>query len=335
VSRRAAPTILDVAHRAGVSKSLVSLVMRGAPNVSEDKRKAVLAAADELGYRPNAAARSLVRQRTYLIGVLVSDFGNPFFSEMLEGVEEAAFAADYRALFNTGSRIPEREVIALETLLQLRTEGVVLASPRFDDVELAKIPRSVPVVMVGKDTHAAGVDVVMNDDHHGAELVVQHLVSLGHRRIAHIHGLPGAGAAARLDGFVEAMRRRSLDPVLIEGGFTEDAGEAGAQRLLDAGPLPTAVFAANDISAVGVMRTLEAAGLHIPRDISLVGYDNVDFSSLEHIALSTVDQPRRQIGTLAVQLLLERIGGSRTRSKRVTVEPSLVVRATTAAPRAG
>ncbi len=333
--RRSAPTILDVARLAGVSKSLVSLVMRDSPHVSDDKRAAVLDAARELGYRPNAVARSLVRQRTHLIGVLVSDFGNPFFSEMLEGVEEAAVLAGYRALFNTGSRNPDRESIALETLLQLRTDGIVLASPRFDDDRLAEIPRSVPAVMVGKDTPATGVDVVMNDDRLGAELVVDHLAELGHRHIAHLHAVPGAGAGARREGFVEAMTARGMEPLLVDGGFTERAGVEGARQLLAMERLPTAIFAANDVAAVGVMRALEAANVRIPEDISLVGYDNVDFAGFAHIGLTTVDQPRREIGTIAVELLVERIDGDRSRRRRVTVEPELIIRGTSGPPRTG
>jgi DNA-binding LacI/PurR family transcriptional regulator len=333
VAQRSAPTILDVAELAGVSKSLVSLVMRDAPNVSDDKRRAVLEAADELGYRPNAAARSLVRQRSYLIGVLVSDFGNPFFSELLEGVEEAALLAEYRALFNTGSRIPNRELIALDALLQLRTDGLILASPRFEDSELTKIPRSVPVVMVGRDTSATGIDVVMDDDRHGSELVVEHLTQLGHRNIVHLHGGAGAGASARRDGFVNAMKGRGLEPVLVPAGFTEIDGAKATQQVLELDPLPTAVFAANDVAAMGALQTLESAGMEVPRDMSLVGYDNVGFSSLNHIDLTTVDQPRRAIGTMAVELLLERLGGTRTRRRRVTVDPTLMVRGTTGPPR--
>lgn len=326
---RRSPTIHDVAELAGVSKSLVSLVMRGSPNVSAAKRRAVLEAAGTLDYRPNAVARSLVQQRTHLIGVMVSDFGNPFFSEMLEGLEEAAITAGYRALFNTGSRQPDRETKSMDVLLQLRVDGLVLASPRFDDVELSHIPRSVPTVVVGRDTNATGIDVVVNDDHHGSELAVAHLHELGHRRIAHIHGGQGAGARARLDGFVAAMERRGLDPVVIEGGFTERAGVVGATALLESNTQPTAVFAANDIAAMGIMQTLEAAGLRIPEDVSLIGYDNVDFAGLDHIALTTVDQPRRQMGTLAIEMLVQRLEGERKRRRRVTVEPSLITRSTT------
>lgn len=333
MSSRGAPTIIDVAAMAGVSKSLVSLVMRGSPSVSDSRRKAVLDAAEELGYRPNAAAASLARQRTHLIGVMVSDFGNPFFSDMLEGIEEAALLAGYRALFNTGSRIPAREQLALETLLQLRTEALVLGSPRFDDEALAAIPASVPAVVVGRLTEAAGMDVVTNDDRRGAELAVEHLAGLGHRRIAHMHGVAGAGASVRREGFIEAVEARGLEPVLVQGGFTEVAGVEGARALLDLDELPTAVFAANDISAVGAMQTLEAAGLSVPGDISVVGYDNVGFAGLGQIGLTTVDQPRHEMGTIAVQMLLERLDGSRTAAQAVTVEPGLIVRSTTAPPR--
>ena len=335
VARRSAPTIRDVAEQAGVSKSLVSLVMQNAPNVSDHNRQRVLTVARELGYRPNAAARSLVRQRSFLIGVLVSDFGNPFFAELLEGIEEAAVTAEYRALFNTGSRVAERELIALEALLQLRTDGLILASPRFSDGELDRVPRGIPIVMVGRDTSATGVDVVMNDDGRGSELIVDHLAGLGHRRIAHLHGGPGAGAKARLDGFLAAMERRDLEPIVFEAGFTERDGARAAEMLLQVGPLPTAVFAANDVAAMGAMRVLEAAGLRIPEDVSLVGYDNVDFSGLGHIALTTVDQPRRRIGTLAVEMMIDRIDGRRTKRRRVTVDPTLVERSTTAPPRTG
>ena len=167
----------------------------------------------------------------------------------------------------------------------------------------------------------------------GEMTLVEHLTELGHRHIVHIHGGSGAGASARSDGFVIAMERRSLEPTLVEGGFTEIDGAKAAQHVLELDPLPTAVFAANDVAAMGALQTLESAGMEVPRDISLVGYDNVGFTSLNHIDLTTVDQPRRAIGTMAVELLLERLQGTRTRRRRVTVEPTLMVRTTTGPPR--
>ena len=165
--RQNRPTIIDVAERAGASKSLVSLVMRGSSNVSEERRRAVLKAAEELGYRPNAAARSLVRNRSHILGVMVSDFHNPFFAEVLDGVEDAATSADYRALFNTGIGIPDRERQAVETLLQLRTDGVILAGPRIPDDVIAKLAKEVPLVVVGQQMDITGLDVVTNDDRLG------------------------------------------------------------------------------------------------------------------------------------------------------------------------
>jgi DNA-binding LacI/PurR family transcriptional regulator len=129
------------------------------------------------------------------------------------------------------------------------------------------------------------------------------------------------------------MKRKGLEPIAVQSGFTEKAGAQAAAELLEIDPLPTAVFAANDIAAMGVTEVLEDAGLHIPEDISLVGYDNVDFTALDHIGLTTIDQPRRAIGTMAVEMLLERLDGHRTRRRRVTLEPRLIERATTGPPR--
>ena len=333
--KRQAPTIIDVAERAGVSKSLVSLVMRGADNVSDERRAAVLAAAEELGYRPNAVARSLVQRRTFVLGGLVSNFLNPFFAEVIEGIEHAAVAADYRALFMTGSRDPDRELLALDTLLQLRTDGLLLASPRFDDAELDRIPQGLPAVVIGREAASDAVDTVTNDDRAGAALVVDHLVDLGHRRIAHVVGDSEPGGRERAAGFVDAMTAHDLEPVTVDGGFTEAAGVRAATALLELDELPTAIFAANDVAAMGVMQVVEEAGLRVPDDVSLVGYDNVRFTRLNHIDLTTVDQPRRELGRLAVDLLLERIDGSRTEPRHVTVEPHLVTRTTTAPPREG
>ena len=148
------PTIVHVAERAGVSKSLVSLVMRNSPSVSDDKRERVLRAARELDYRPNAMARSLVRQRTYVIGVVISDFSNPFFAEVAQGIEEAALAADYRALFNSGDRVPAREAQALETLLQLRTDGVVLTGPAIEEQVVRKVAKETPLVVATHDSRS-------------------------------------------------------------------------------------------------------------------------------------------------------------------------------------
>lgn len=324
------PTIIDVAELAGVSKSLVSMVLRGATNVSDEKRAAVLAAAEELDYRPNAAARSLVQQRTELIGVLVSDFGS-FYSEFLEGAQEAAAEAGYSVLCNTGGGDPQRERAALETLLELRMDGIVLGSPLLDDEQIERVVGDAPAVMIGRSVELGRTDSLANDDGLGAGLVVDHLVELGHTRIAHGHGGATNGAGPRSDGYVAAMHRHGLEPVVVDAGFTEADGIAAANRVLRLSPRPTAVFAANDMAAIGMLRAVGEADLRVPEDISLVGYDNVRAAGLRHVDLTTVDQPRQGMGRMAVELIVDRIRTPRE-ARHVRIAPHLIVRSSSGPP---
>lgn len=327
------PTIVDVAHRAGVSKSLVSLVMRDSPNVSDEKRERVRRAANDLGYRPNAMARSLVRQRTFVIGVVLSDLNNPFFTEVAGGIEEAAIAADYRALFNSGDRDPIREEQALDTLLQLRTDGIVLTGPAVDEAVVRRAAQETPVVVATRESRSRSFDSVVTDDVTGARLAVEHLIALGHRRIFHITGGDGAGARNRVAGYTATMREHGLEPVLVEGDFTEATGLSVAGGMFDSGSPPTAVFAPNDFAAIGVLQALHDRGLNVPADVSVVGYDDTWLAGLARIDLTTVRQDPRGIGATAVSLLLERVDGKRTKAKHVVLKPELTIRATTAPAR--
>lgn len=324
------PTIIDIAKRVGLSKSLVSLVMRGSPNVSDDKRRAVLEAATKLGYRPNAVARSLVRQRTNTIGVMLSDLHNTFFADVLDGIDARAREHGFKALINTGNRAIRREAEAIDALLELRTEGLILAGPRLQMARIVEASRAVPVVLVSRATRDERVDCVLGDDRAGATLAVEHLIALGHRRIAHIDGGRGAGAASRRTGYERTMRRHGLgDHVHVaHGDYTEEGGARGVEALLRKAPPPTAIFAANDLGALGALESLEANGLTVPEDVALVGYDNTSIAQLRHIDLTTVDQPRMEMGRTAVDLLLERKDG-RKKPRRVVLTPTLVVRAST------
>ena len=331
------PTITDVARRAGVSKSLVSLVMRGADHVSPERRQAVNKAAAELGYRPNAMARSLVQRRTHLVGVMVSDLHNPFFADVVAGIQEQAARTGYKVLVNSGNRAAAREADAMETLLQLRADGIILGSPVLDDEVIGRASREVPIVLVGREAHGPAVDSVTNDDRAGAEVAVEHCVSLGHRRIAHIDGGHGAGAPARRHGYEAAMKRLGLGDLVsvVSGTYTEEGGHTGCLLLLAQTPRPTAIFAANDLAAIGALNAIEESGLKVPDDVSLVGYDNTSLAALRHISLTTIHQPRLEMGQLALSTLLERIDQDREEPRRVVLSPSLVVRASTAPPREG
>lgn len=325
------PTILDVAARAGVSKSLVSLVMQGSDRVSDESRDAVLDAAKELGYRPNAAARSLVRQRSGVVGCILSDLHNPFFADVADGIEERAVAAGYRALLSSGFLDPERERLALDTLLRLRVDGLIMLGTMMDVTEIIEAANRVATVLIARRTDSMLLDSVTDDDEAGAQDVVHHLVELGHRDIAHIHAGGGAGAQGRRDGYERGMLRHGLTERtrLVDGTYTEAGGYAAMKGLIGGPDLPTAVFAANDLAAVGALDAAEEAGLVVPDDISIVGYDNLSLAGLHRISLTTVDQPRAEMGRIAVGLLLERLDEGRREARHVVVAPRLVVRATT------
>lgn len=334
MARRPRPTIVDVAGAAGVSKSLVSLVMRGAPNVSDDARAAVLEAASALGYRPNAMARSLAEQRSHVLGLMVSDLTNPFFVDVINGASETAIGGGYRVLVNTGDRDRDREVDALETMLRMQADGMIVAAPIVSQDLLERIGSETPTVVTSRGLESAVIDSVVLDDEAGARLAVDHLVALGHRRIAHIDGGPGPGARQRVRGYRSAMEDHGLGAHVrvTEGAYTEDGGVQGAVSLLADPTPPTAVIAANDMAAIGALETLEAHGLAVPDDVSVVGFDDIFVAGLRHVGLTSIRQDGRRMGTLAVEMLIERAEHDRTRPRHIVLEPQLTVRSTTAPP---
>ena len=219
-SRR--PTIVDVAQRAGVSKSLVSLVMRDSPRVAPGSRDAVLRAARELGYRPNAVARSLVRQRSGVLGCILSDLHNPYFADVADGIEEAAGQGGYRALLSAGFLDPARESTAVETLLELQVDGLIMLGSMLELDAISTWAGHIPVVVIGHGSSSSVMDSVTDDDEAGATAVVDHLVALGHRRIAHIHGGAVVSARARRRGYERSMAAHGLaaDVRSVPGAYT-------------------------------------------------------------------------------------------------------------------
>lgn len=322
------PTMDDVAARAGVSRSLVSLVMRDSPRVSVRSRERVLAAAGDLGYRPNLWARNLASGQTHTIGVMLNDLHNPYFTEMAEGVAEAATAAGMQILVNSGWQQNEGEINAIEALLNMRTDGMVLGAPRLAIEVLEEFASQAPTVGVSIYGEPRLLDTVNNDEAHGADLIVDYLIALGHERIAHIDAGVAAGGPERRNAFMDAMMRHGLAPVIVHGDFNESAGFAATKKLVELKDPPSAIFASNDLSAVGVLACLQSEGVRVPDDMSVVGYDDTLLAGIGTMSLTTVHQPRQQFGHRAMALLLERIDG-RTDVRHELIEPRLIVRSTT------
>jgi DNA-binding LacI/PurR family transcriptional regulator len=265
--------------------------------------------------------------------VLLNDLHNPFFAEIADGIESQASELGQRLLIITGGRRKQREHAMLEALLEYRTDGLILVSPHVPGPQIAAAVGALPCVVIGRRVRSPALDCVLVDESVGAHLAVEHLVALGHERIVHIDGGDGAGAAPRRAGYLKAMDDAGLARTarVLAGEFHERAGVDAAGRLLRGASLPTAIIAANDLVAVGLIDRLEQDGVRIPEDVSVIGYDNTFIAGLAHVQLTTINQPRREMGVEAFALLLERAAG---RSERVTRvhEPTLVVRSTTGPP---
>jgi DNA-binding LacI/PurR family transcriptional regulator len=330
------PTLADVAARAGVSTALVSIVMRGVPGASAESRQRVLRAVDELGYRPDTRARLLRSSRSRLLGVV---FGvqHPFHGDLVSGLYQAADRIGYELALSAVT--PARdEPRAVRSLLEDRCEALILLGPQAPTSDLADLAARLPVVVVARAVRHRAVDVVRTADDEGLHQAVDHLVAVGHRRIAHIEGGRAPGAADRRRGYRQAMRRHGLDTEarILPGGLTEDDGAAAARALLDtpAGQRPTAVTVFNDRCATGVLDVLHRAGLTVPGDISVIGYDDSRLARLSHVDLTTVAQDVGQMTTLAVTRAIDRLNGTPVDHRELVLPPRLVVRGTTAAVRA-
>jgi DNA-binding LacI/PurR family transcriptional regulator len=325
------PTILDVAARAGVSKSLVSLALNGSPKVSQERRTAILAAAAELGYRGNSLARLLVSNRTRVCGVIVGDFHNPFYADILDGIVSAATAADFRVL--AGAGLHSQVVNTAEWLLEFRVEGLFLLGVSLENSELEALTATTPVTVVaaGSDALAQGADTVTNDDYLGARMAVEHLASLGHRHIAHMAAPHTPAGLIRQAGYIDAMSDLGLrkNAQVYDAGPSEEDGYETAKEMIPSIGGITALFVFNDFAAAGVFGAIKEAGLSIPDDLSIVGYDNAHLAGTRYMSLTTINQPQQSMGELAVHALLERLDGTRAYPKKYVIAPDLIVRQST------
>ncbi len=337
------PTIFDVAAVAGVSKSTVSNVVRGADDVAEPTRERVLDAIRRLNYKPNAIARQFVRQRTTILGVLVGDLDNPYYAQMARVVEREAFRCGYTAMFCNIEGEEEIALAGVDALLEHRIAGVVFLAfiSRTPQLEEALRRAEVPIVFLGLSEEWG--DSVEPEDAAGARLAVEHLLSLRHSRVAYVRTplVEQSGDRARYSGYRTAMRAAGL-PTLQAMVWTPGSDEVviGRRRLslreaLHEADGPTGLFVSNDIGAISMMEALEQTGIAVPADVSVVGFDDISIAALHRISLTTVAQPLDYQAERAVSLLLERIEKPRLRPRHVSAPVELRVRGSTAPPSAG
>jgi LacI family transcriptional regulator len=325
------PTIKQVAERAGVSAGTVSNVLNRPDMVSRVTRTRVMAAIDELGFVRNGAARDLRVGRSRTVGLIVLDVGNPFFTDVARGVGD--FVEQHGSLVSMIDLAGDvgRQRRALANLAEQRVQGVLITPVDEDDPRIDELAaRGIPVVLVDRRSAQSRRCSVAVDDVAGGRLAVEHLVERGHDRIAFVGGprrirqvedrLHGASAVVGGDG-VELMETAEL--TLVDG---REAGERIARR--PAAQRPTGVFCANDLLAIGVLQALTTAGLRVPEDVAIVGYDDIAYAAAAAVPLSSVSQPREALGAAAAQLLFEEIDdGGEHRHREVVFQPELVVRA--------
>ncbi len=331
-----APTILDVAAAAGVSKSTVSNVVRGAAEVSASTRSRVLDAIERLGYKPNALARHFVNQRTNILGLLVGDLDNPYHAQMVRVAEREAFHAGYTTMLCNIEG--DSALRGVDVLLAHRLAGVVLllSGPRSRDLDEVLRREGIPIVLLGPGEEWA--DSVGAKDRPGGRMATEHLLGLGHRRIAYVRTPlvePGADRH-RHRGYALALRRADVEPLPVHswapGSETIQVGrrELSLSEALAGPEAPTAVFVSNDLAAIALIEACEALGVRVPGDISVVGFDDIAIAALKRISLTTVAQSLEVQAEHAIALLLERIENPRLEPRRETVDVFLRERGSTA-----
>ncbi|MGO4498530.1 LacI family DNA-binding transcriptional regulator [Paenibacillus sp. 2RAB27] len=326
-------TIYDIAEKAGVSAMTVSRVINNTGRISEETRKRVRKVMEELHYIPNALARSLVSQKTNLISLLITDITNPFYTTLARGAEDAAKKAGYRLLFANSDEDYEKEKDYVDMILSTWVDGVLFAPAgdhSHDNLQQLQ-KHQIPFVVLDREIPGIDADVVLGDSKEGARNLVEHLIVQGHQRIALINGSQDVSTARlRYLGYNEALQLGGITPddsLVLHLGYRDFHDETALHELLQLDDPPTAIFAANNMLALGVIQSLRHRGLQVPRDMSVVCFDDFGPAGAINPFLTVASQPAYQFGKLGMQLLIERIEGEASdASRRIMLPSELIVR---------
>jgi DNA-binding LacI/PurR family transcriptional regulator len=335
-------SIKDIAKEMNISFSTVSRALNNSPRIKSETREQIQRKATEMGYLPSAVARSLVTRRTNTIGVVVTQITDLFFAEVIQGIEETALNYGYNVILTNSDGIPEHELAAIQNLRERRVDGIILVAAcasKESKEQLFSSPGVATPIVIINNVHQEHVGYsVETDNAGGGQIATQHLLDLGHRRIAYIAGPDNEwDGVERQEGYEQTLRAAglSIDPALIvRGSNRPEGGMAAMQQLLALPSPPTAVFCYNDATALGAMRAAHTAGRRIPEDISVVGFDDIALASFFEPPLTTIAQAKQEMGSKAMQLVLDLLAGERVTDN--TVLPSeLIVRESTGAPKTG
>jgi LacI family transcriptional regulator len=324
-------TMKQVAERAGVSTSTVSHVINNTRVVSEDVRERVLSIIAEMRYIPSAVARSLKNDKTHTIGMMVPNNSNPYFAELIQGIEDAAFKLGYNVILCNAYDDPKKQAAYLRVLMQKRIDGLILVASGADD-ELARLLRdqSVPIVLVDREVAGVEADFVEADHETGGHQATRYLIELGHRDIACVAGpsdLPPS--RDRVAGYLRALKEAGLKfkrEYLVRSDFTSEGGFSAFQQLLALKSPPTAIFASNDLMAIGGLCAAAEARVKVPQELSVVGYDDIALASFTTPRLTRMAQPKYAMGQLITKVLLDRIAGKDQPLRRELLQTFLVAR---------
>ncbi|MGE5549369.1 MAG: LacI family DNA-binding transcriptional regulator [Bacteroidota bacterium] len=324
------PTILDVAQEAGVSIATVSRVLNQSCRVRPETKERVLRAVENLQYAPDASAKNLRSRRTNLVGVVVPDVSVEFYMELIKGIENTAINSEYNLIICDSQNDPNREIEYIRLLTERRVDGMILTeSSMTDDQIAALVGKGFPLVLIGRELPGGGASSVSASNRYGAGLAIEHLIGHGHERIAYIRGIRGGqDEEERFSGYQSVLARHGMafDPQLVEwGGFTEEGGARALEKLLARRKF-SAVFAANDEMAIGVMGKARELGLNVPEDLAVVGFDNIRLAHHVHPGLTTVDQPKYNMGAAAARKLLNMLTRGEIVYEKAVLRTELILR---------